>query len=98
MENERLINAEALKKCFPNLGKGYEHQIKDGYFSPQYVETMINEAPTIEVARVTLCHDCVYLDMGANDADAWCRCRILRKEVDPYFFCGYARQKKGEKQ
>ena len=78
----RAIDADRLKDNFPNLHKGVEWQIKDGYFSPQYVALMIDEAPTIGVAAVTRCVECKHMEGG------WCR--LMARSVKNDFFCGDA--------
>lgn len=86
----RPIDADRLKDNFPNLHKGVEWQIKDGYFSPQYVALMIDEAPTIGAATVTTCVECRNCESGYDEVKSWQRCRILKRDVDAGFFCGYA--------
>ena len=85
----RAIDAEALKDMLPNRVKELEFQIKDGYFAPQYVRNMIDAMPTLDVTEVVRCKECKYLNAGENEVDTWYRCRILRREVDCEFFCGY---------
>ena len=88
----RPIDADRLKKQFPNMQKGFEHQIKEGYFSPQYVALMIDEAPTLEIPKVTQCYEC---KDWHGDSDGWGMCSMLGREVEQYFYCGYGKKGNG---
>ena len=91
----RLIDADALGigKCNPDIfeDKGYAK----GWNSA--IE-LVASAPTIDAVPVVRCRECRYVDIGSNDAEAWCDCTIFGAGVseDGYCWLGQRREDSDE--
>ena len=69
-------------------GCGYCHQGGDEV--PEAFSMAIEALKAQEPRALTkACVTCKHLNAGSNEIDGWYRCRILRREVYPEFYCAY---------
>lgn len=52
----------------------------------------LNKIPAIKLPQVVYCEKCRRYDCGSNETDIWSRCRLLKCEVYPEFYCAYGEE------
>lgn len=58
--------------------------------------TVIDNAPTADVVEVVRCKDCKHCDIGENEVDAWCDCRIFNISGSEDFYCSCGERRNDE--
>lgn len=87
----RLIDANTLKaqlKRLPMMSNWGE----------AFISILIDEQPTINpvhAAGACYCRECRFADIGGNDVESWCYCKVKYRNIYPTDFCSYGQLREG---
>lgn len=91
----RLIDADDFLKW---LDVGHLRNPGEVCFCEADVAHMIKSRATIDpvhAAGACYCRECRFADIGGNDVESWCYCKVKYRNIYPTDFCSYGQLREG---
>lgn len=96
-ENYRNLFNEEFKKTMELIRKGETHldTLAEGFTEADRVIRALPTIDPVHAAGACYCRECRFADIGGNDVESWCYCKVKYRNIYPTDFCSCGQLREG---